>query len=69
MGEVLKIKANGTFLGGPHQPLYDADITYLNYTKRFKNLPPNFIHDVSPGDKVEIAYNSNKPEDSAVNFQ
>jgi hypothetical protein len=67
-GKVLDIKANGTFLGGRHQPLHNATIAYLNSVKEFKNLPPNFIHDVSPGDVIEIKYNAKKPHIAFVNF-
>ncbi len=67
-GKILSIRANGTFLGGPHQPLYDAEISYLDQVKKFKNLPPNFIHDISPGDIIEIAYNSRNPLNASVNL-
>ncbi len=67
-GKVLSIKANGTFLGGRHQPLHNADIAYLDKIKTFKNLPPNFIHDVSPGDIIDIKFNPRKPARAFVNF-
>lgn len=67
-GKVLSIKANGTFLGGRHQPLHDAEIAYLDKVKIFKNLPPNFIHEVSPGDIIEIKFNPKKPSIAFVNF-
>ncbi|WP_028672079.1 hypothetical protein [Saccharospirillum impatiens] len=67
-GKVLTIWANGTFLGGHHQPLHNAEIAYLDTVKEFKNLPPNFIHDVSPGDVIEIKYNAKKPDVAFVNF-
>jgi hypothetical protein len=67
-GKVLDIKANGTFLGGKHQPLHNAIIAYLDRVKEFKDLPPNFIHDVSPGDVIEIKYNAKKPHIAFVNF-
>lgn len=67
-GRVLNIKANGTFLGGKHQPLYNAEIAYLDKVKTFKNLPPNFIHNVAPGDILEIKYNAKKPSIAFVNF-
>lgn len=68
MGRVINIKANGTFLGGKHQPLYDSEVAYLDRVKTFKNLPPNFIHDVSPGDTIEIKYNAKKPNIAFINF-
>jgi hypothetical protein len=67
-GKVLTIKANGTFLGGQHQPLHNAEIAYLDSVKEFKNLPPNFIHDVSPGDIIEVKYNAKRPDVAFVNF-
>lgn len=67
-GRVLDINANGTFLGGKHQPLHNANIAYLDRIKEFKNLPPNFIHDVSAGDIIEIKYNPKKPHIAFVNF-
>ena len=67
-GKVLSIRANGTFLGGRHQPLHDAEIAYLDRVKTFKNLPPNFIHDVSPGDIIEIKYNAKNPSTAFINF-
>ncbi|EAT13254.1 hypothetical protein HF888_07160 [Bermanella marisrubri] len=68
-GRVLEIKANGKLLGGPHQPLYDAEIAYLDIVKVFKDLPPNFIHDVSPGDVIPIKYNSKNPNTAFVDFE
>lgn len=68
-GRVLEIKANGTFLGGHHQPLYDAEIAYLDTVKAFKDLPPNFIHDISPGDVIPIKYNSESPNIAFVDFE
>lgn len=68
-GQVISIRANGTFLAGPHQPLHDAEIGYLDRIKKFKNLPPSFIHEVSVGDFVEISYNSKKPDQANVNYQ
>ena len=53
-GRVLNIKANGTFLGYKHQPLYDAEIAYLDRVKKLKNLVPNSIHDVVPEDILKI---------------
>lgn len=67
-GKVLSIRANGTFLGGQHQPLHNAEIAYLDTVKEFQNLPPNFIHDVSPGDIIEVKYNAKKPDVAYVNF-
>ena len=67
-GKVLSIKANGTYLGGRHQPLHNAEIAYLDKVKTFKNLPPNFIHEVSPGDVIEIKFNPKKPNTAFVNF-
>lgn len=67
-GKIVSIKANGTFLGGEHQPLYNSEIAYLDRIKTFKNLPPNFIHDYAPGDIIEIKYNERKPNTSFVNF-
>lgn len=67
-GRVINIKANGTFLGGKHQPLHNSEIAYLDRIKIFRNLPPNFIHDISPGDIIEIKYNSRKPHIAFVNF-
>lgn len=67
-GKVINIKANGKLLGGPHQPLHDAEIFYLDRVKKFKDLPPNFIHDVSPGDIIEISYDSKNPDNACVNF-
>ena len=67
-GKVLSIRANGTFLGGQHQPLHNAYIAYLDTVKEFKNLPPNFIHDVAPGEIIEIKYNARKPDVAFVNF-
>lgn len=66
-GKVLSIRANGTFLGGQHQPLHNASIAYLDTVKEFKNLPPNFIHDVAPGEIIEIKYNARKPDIAFVN--
>jgi hypothetical protein len=67
-GKVIDIKANGTFLGGMHQPLHNAHISYLDRIKEFKDLPPNFIHDVSPGDVINIKYNARKPHIAFVDF-
>lgn len=67
-GKVLSIRANGTFVGGHHQPLHNAQIAYLDSIKEFTNLPPSFIHDVSPGDIIEIKYNAKKPDVAFVNF-
>jgi len=67
-GKVLDIRANGTFLGGMHQPLHNANIAYLDRIKEFKDLPPNFIHDVSPDDIIDIKYNARKPHIAFVNF-
>jgi len=68
-GRVISVNANGTFLGGRHQPLHNSKIAYLDRIKTFKNLPPNFIHDVKPGDIIEIKYNAKKPHVAFVNFQ
>lgn len=67
-GKVLSIRANGTFLGGQHQPLHNAYIAYLDTVKEFKNLPPNFIHDISPGDIIDVKYNAKKPNNAFVSF-
>lgn len=67
-GKVLSIRANGTFLGSKHQPLHNASIAYLDTVKEFKNLPPNFIHDVAPGEIIDIKYNARKPDIAFVNF-
>jgi hypothetical protein len=67
-GKVIDIKANGTFLGGKHQPLHNADIAYLGRVTTFKNLPPNFIHEASRGDIIEVKYNPKKPHIAFVNF-
>lgn len=67
-GRIISIKANGTFLGGEHQPLFNSEVAYLDRIKLFKNLPPNFIHDYAPGDIIEIKYNPKKPNTAFVNF-
>lgn len=67
-GKVLDIRANGTFLGGMHQPLHNANIAYLDRIKEFKDLPPSFAHGVSSGDVIEIKYNARKPHIAFVNF-
>lgn len=65
-GRVINIQASGVFIN--RLPLYEADIAYLDRVKTFKSLPTNFIHDVSPGDIIEIKYSAVKPHISFINF-
>jgi hypothetical protein len=65
-GRVINIQTSGIFVN--RLPLYNADIAYLDRMKTFKSLPTNFIHDVSPGDIIEIKYNEKKPHIAFINF-
>jgi hypothetical protein len=68
-GKVLDIKKNGTFLGGYHQPLYNAKIAYLDRIKIFKNLPPGFSSEVSVGSLIEIKFNPKNRNIAFVNYE
>ena len=66
-GCIKDIRTSGQYLN--RQALYDAQISYLGRIKNFKHLPPNFIHEASAGDLVEILYNSKNPDIAFVNIE
>lgn len=66
-GYIRDIKSSGKYLN--RQALYNAKISYLGRVKEFKHLPPNFIHESSPGDFIEVMYNSNNPDIAFLNTE